>query len=126
MDMIELKINGKLYNKSNARKFTHIRGRPMLIKSNEAQLYEQSAILQIKTQLGSHTAFEEPVVLEVHVWYENKRPDLDVSLLQDILEKAGVYKNDRLVHEIHAFKYFDKDNPRVLVRVHLLGEESVS
>jgi len=118
--MIELKINGKLYTKSNSRIFTTFGGRPRLIKSADSQNYVRSAILQIKTQLKDHTTFEEPVILEAHVWYENKRPDLDISLLQDILEKAGVYKNDRLVHEIHAFKYFDKDNPRVLVRVHPL------
>lgn len=121
--MLELKIKGKLLSKSNSRVFTTRGRRPMLLKRPEAIEYTNNAIIQIKQQLKNHECYTSPVILEAHIWYKSKLSDLDVSLLQDVLEKAGVYQNDRLVHEIHAFKYFDKENPRVLVRIHELKND---
>lgn len=121
--MIELNIQGKLLSKSNSRVFTTRGHRPMLLKRPEAIDYTNSAILQIRSQLRNHVPYTRPVSIEVHVWYKSKLSDLDVSLLQDVLEKSEVYQNDRLVHVIHAFKYFDKDNPRVIVRIHEIEKE---
>jgi len=115
--MLELKINGELCSKSNSRRIV-LRGKhPRVIKSQKALDYEYSSSMQIRSQLGAHRTFEGYVSLEIHVWYASKRPDLDISLIQDILEHNGVYKNDRQVVEIHAFKYWDKENPRVLARI---------
>lgn len=104
-------------SKSNSRIITSFGGRPRLIKKPKAIQYVDTALLQIQSQLGSHRMFEEPVRMDITIYYKDRRPDLDVSLIQDILEKAGVYKNDRLVHEIHAYKKFDKENPRLIVRI---------
>ena len=35
-------------------------------------------------------AKDEKVVLAVKVWYRTKRPDLDISLIQDLLEGKDV------------------------------------
>ena len=108
-------------SKSNSRIITSFGGRLRLIKKPKALQYEEIALWQLKTQLASHETFQDPVRMTITVWYINKRPDLDVSLIQDILEKAGVYKNDRLVHEIHAYKKFDKENPRLEVEIEEIG-----
>ena len=117
---MKLTVKGELLSKSNSRIFRNFGGRPLLIKSPKAQQYIEEALWQIKSQMGNHKMFEDPVKMDITVWYKTKRPDLDVSLIQDILEKAGVYKNDRLVHEIVARKRFDKDDPRLTVEVSLL------
>lgn len=115
--MLKLKITGELCSKSNSRRIVMRGKRPLVIKSEKALLYEESSLLQLSNQLRGFDAYEGYVRLIAHVYYSTKRPDLDISLLQDVLEKAGVYKNDRQVVEIHAFKYWDKENPRVLVEV---------
>lgn len=104
-------------SKSNSRIITSFGGRPRLIKKPKAIEYEEAAMWQLKSQLRSHVTIQVPVRMDITIYYVNKRPDLDVSLIQDILEHAGVYENDRLVHEIHAYKKFDKVNPRLQVTI---------
>ena len=95
-----------------------MRGRyPRLIKSTKAINYSKSALLELIPQVKDFEMIEGYVSLEFHVWYASKRPDLDIALLQDVLQEAGLFKNDRQVVEIHAFKYWDKENPRALVRI---------
>lgn len=114
---IELKISGELCSKSNSRRIVNFGGHPKIIKSAKALAYEQSALMQIKTQLRAHREFQKSIILELHIYYASRRPDLDVSLIQDIFEHAGIYKNDRQVVEIHAYKYLDKDSPRLIARI---------
>lgn len=111
--MVKVVIEGKLLSKSNSRIITSWGGRPRLIKRPEAIHYVESALMQLKQQLRGHETFLEPVRLDATVFYKDKRPDLDISLTMDVLEKAGVYKNDRQVYEFHAYKKFDKENPRL-------------
>jgi len=123
--MLELKVDGQLCSKSNSRRIVNYGGKPRLIKSQKALDYEASALIQLKPQLRDHKMFEGYLRLEVHVWYQSKRPDLDITLIQDTLEHAGVYKNDRQVVEIHAFKYWDKERPRIIVRVSEVDESEL-
>lgn len=111
--MLRLKINGQLYSKSNSRQFTYRGGKPLLIKNPRVLAYTEDALWQLKTQLNGHKTFENPVRIIITIWYQSRRSDLDISLIQDIFEKAGVYKNDRLVEHIVAYKKFDKLNPRL-------------
>lgn len=85
----------------------------MFIKSQKALDFEKYALLQLKKIVGKHKAMEQDVVLEATIFYSSRRPDLDESLLMDILQKAGVYTNDRLIKEKHIFWGLDKDKPRV-------------
>lgn len=111
-------VTGKLMSKSNSRIIRTYGKRIMLIKKPEAIRYTESAIRQIQGQLDeTWEQFLNPVRIDITIWYQTKLPDLDVSLIQDVLEKAGVYKNDRQVYELHAFKRFDKENPRLQVIV---------
>lgn len=115
--MLELKIKGELCSKSNSRRIVSNGKFPRVIKSQKALDYEYTSSLQIQKQLGSHQTFEQSVIMEAHVYYASRRPDLDVSLLMDVLEKARVYKNDRQIVEQHLFKYLDPKDPRVIVRL---------
>lgn len=65
---------------------------------------------------------DKDVGLEATIYYASRRPDLDESLLMDILQKAGVYTNDRLIKEKHIFWGLDKTNPRVEFTVWTLDE----
>lgn len=125
-NQIELNIAGELCSKSNSRQLV-LRGKyPRVIKSAKALSYVKSSLLQLKTQLRARETLQKSIVMEAHVYYASRRPDLDVSLLMDVLQEAGVYKNDRCVVEIHAFKYRDVKNPRTIVRIRELTDEEMS
>lgn len=95
-----------------------------MFKNSVVAKYVDNSILQLRTQLGSHRAFEGPIRLDIVVYYQSRRSDLDISLIQDIFEQKidkrykqvtfeGIYKNDRQIIEINAKKKLDKENPRV-------------
>lgn len=119
LDVIKFTIFGNLASKSNSRKMVTIGGKPRFIKSERALSFQQGANLQIpaKFKLG----IEDPIKMTAHIYYDSRRPDLDPSLLMDILEKAGVYKNDRQIVEQHLYKHLDKERPRVEVSLEIVG-----
>lgn len=128
MASISLVIKGQSYSKANSRIFSYKSGRPLMFKNPTVAVYVESAILQLKSQLGSHRAFEGPIRMDITMYYQSRRSDLDVSLVQDVLQQKinkqykvvefeGVYKNDRQIDEIHAYRKLDKENPRVEVTI---------
>jgi len=77
--------------------------------SPEAKIYKQAIRLLVPQQL-----IKGRVALNVSVFRPAKRGDLDnyLKALLDSLEGV-LYENDSQITEIHAFRYDDKDNPRV-------------
>lgn len=120
----KITIYGELASKANSR--MAVQGRTKtgksytrFVKSKKALGWTEGALPQIKSQWRSKPIDKE-CGIECEVYYKTRRPDLDVSLLMDALEKAGVYTNDRLVHEIIAHKQYDKEEPRVEVTIYEL------
>ena len=109
-------ILGNLCSKSNSRRLVRNGGIPRFIKSPEALAWTHAALLQLQAKRPPQP-IEGDVALWADVFYTSRRPDLDVSLLQDVLQAAGVIKNDRQIVQIHAGKYVDAANPRVVVEV---------
>lgn len=128
--MIRLVILGQPCSKANSRQIVTIKGRPTPIKSKEALAYERDALRQIPP--AARQRLEGPVRLTIRIWYASERPDLDESLLLDVLQdryatdkhtkervlvQAGVYRNDRQVRERHVYHGIDRANPRAEVIV---------
>jgi Holliday junction resolvase RusA-like endonuclease len=109
-------ITGNLVSKSNSRRLVHHGGIPRFVKSEAALAWTHSALQQL---LGKKPPkpIEGDVWLDAAVYYSSRRPDLDVSLLQDVLQAAGIIKNDRQIVRLTADKLVDPANPRVLVAV---------
>ena len=78
--------------------------------------------MQLAGQVGRHKPLEGRLAIEATIYYASRRPDLDASLIFDILQKAGVYLNDRQLEEQHLFKCFDKENPRSEITVWRLDD----
>jgi Holliday junction resolvase RusA-like endonuclease len=121
---LHLVIQGNLQSKANSRRAISIRSKTTgrhqsrFIKSKAALDYQEDALWQLAPQLRGHKPFSGDVGLRVTVYYRSKRNDLDISLLMDILEKAGIILNDRLVREFYARKEWDKINPRLDVVIY--------
>lgn len=129
--MIRFTILGEPASKANSRKIVTIGGRPKPIKSPKARNYEADALMQIP--LAARVRMEGPVRVALRIWYASERPDLDESVVLDVLQdryspakkdkagnvvrerqllQPGVYRNDRQVREKHVYWGLDKANPR--------------
>ena len=108
-------VLGNLQSKANSRRMI----RPgLVIKSKVALEFEESALLQLKAPMRGRKPFEGDVACEFEVYYQSRRSDLDTSLIRDILQKAGVYLNDRQITSVGEWKHLDKNNPRVEITVY--------
>ena len=106
-------IFGKPPSKSNCYKVITLNGHGSLAKQKALKDYEKSFYLQCdkyrnKMILG---LFE----LELNVYYENQRPDLDncFKIVLDCLQGCKAIKNDRNCVKITAQKFIDKQSPRI-------------
>lgn len=129
--MIRLTILGQPCSKANSRQVVTIGDKPKSIKSADARAYEKAAVLQIPP--AARRRLEGPVAVTLHLYYASERPDLDESIVLDVLQdrwgkddrqrpervllQAGVYRNDRQVREKHVFHHIDRTNPRAEIQV---------
>jgi Holliday junction resolvase RusA-like endonuclease len=105
-------ILGQVPSKSNGYKI----GNNRLYKSKELKDYEHFFLLKM---LEYRHLFLEPIKekfsIKILVYFQSNRSDLDNSakIILDCLQNCKVIENDRLCHELHMFKFIDKENPRI-------------
>jgi hypothetical protein len=128
--VISFVILGEPASKANSREVAiigpkHAR-RMILRKGDKALSYERDALRQIPP--AARQRLDGPVAVTLRIWYSTERPDLDESIVLDVLQdrwtksrdpreqrqlvQAGVIKNDRQVREKHVFHGVDRANPR--------------
>jgi Holliday junction resolvase RusA-like endonuclease len=105
-------VPGEPASKANSRRLVARGGKPMFIKSEKALTYADS----FKQQCLPTTPFECDVCVEMTIYYASRRPDLDESLILDLLQGVA-YLNDRQVKRKVIDWGLDKENPRCLIRV---------
>ena len=109
MKPIYLVVKGEPASKANQRRLVLRGNKPMFIKSSKALSYAESFSLQVRPLAE---LLEGPLRADIWVYYATQRPDLDESLILDLLQ-GKVYLNDRQVRERHVYHYIDRENPRV-------------
>ena len=109
---IFLEIFGEPASKANSRRLVSRGGKPLFIKSDKALNYAAS----FKQQCPDTTPFSCDVCVEMTIYYASRRPDLDESLILDLLQGV-TYLNDRQVKRKVIDWGLDKENPRCLIRV---------
>ncbi len=140
MKSVKFTLHGEAASKANSRKAVLIplgkgKHRAAIIKSQKALSYEKYAIPQIPP--SAQVMFDVPVRAIMKIYYCTERPDLDESLILDILQakyqkdprtgekkliRAGVYTNDRLVREKFIFHGIDKHKPRTEIIIEPISE----
>jgi Holliday junction resolvase RusA-like endonuclease len=142
--VISFTILGEAASKANSRELATIgpkdHRKTILRKSEKALAFERNALRQIPP--AARQRLQGPVAVKLRMFYATERPDLDESLLLDVLQdrwgrkpaplirtdgpvavqprvllQAGVYCNDRQVREKHVYHAIDAKNPRVEVEV---------
>ena len=136
---IALTIFGEPCSKANSRELVTIGGRPAFIKSKKALAYERDALLQIPAL--ARLMLQGPVRVTLRLFYVTERPDLDESIVLDVLQarykkakngmprvmvQRGVFVNDRQVREKHVFHAIDKALPRAEIEVEPLTEQQLA
>ena len=106
-------ILGEPASKANSRKIVMIRGRPASIKSEKARNYAVKFLAQCQTL---DLLFENDVKVEILIYYASRRPDLDESLILDLMQGV-IYKNDRQVKQKNIYWGLDRERPRTIIRV---------
>lgn len=150
MSAIDFVILGEPASKANSReivtrKFRDLKGnvkaRPMSIKSDKARDYERSAILQIPAH--ARVELTGPVRVTMRIFYASGRPDLDESVILDVLQsryrtvrrkgkdvrelvRKGVYANDRQVRQKFIMHAIDRANPRAEIRIEALTAQQLA
>ncbi|WP_349609116.1 hypothetical protein [Cupriavidus sp. DF5525] len=127
-------ILGECASKANSRKIVTINGRPASIKSEKARKFEYDARRQIPP--AARQMLEGPVRVTLHLFYASERPDLDESVLLDVLQprysgkgdkrvvvQRGVILNDRQVREKHVYHGIDRANPRAEVTIEAIDNQ---
>lgn len=132
-------ILGEPASKANSRQLvTFGRGdesRPAIIKSKKAREYEKAAVKQIPA--SARVMLEGPVRVTLRIFYASERPDLDESVVLDVLQAkyakgtheimwSGVYRNDRQVREKHVYHAIDRGNPRCEIEVEAMAPQQVN
>lgn len=131
---VRFTIIGEPASKANSRKLVKMaiagtgRSRPASIKSDKARAYEAAALIQIPAR--ARVRLEGPVSVTLRIFYASERPDLDESVILDVMQDRytgkgaqrhlthrGVYRNDRQVREKHVYHAIDRRNPRAEVVV---------
>ena len=111
-------ILGEPASKANSRRVMKLGGQTKFVRSDKAYKYAKDALKQIRRPA-------QPILGEVYaiidIYYRTQRPDLDESIILDVLQEAGVYKNDRQVRERHTSHYIDKENPRAEITLWARG-----
>ena len=88
-----------------------IHGRIASIKSKKALRYSENFKLQCPIW---GELLEDNLCIAMRIYYSSLRPDLDESLLLDLLQKR-IYKNDRQVKIKYIEHGLDRNNPRSII-----------
>jgi Holliday junction resolvase RusA-like endonuclease len=130
---VSFTIIGEAASKANSRQIVTIGDRPSVIKSKKARNYEHDALRQIPS--AARLRLTGPVRVTLRIFYASERPDLDESIVLDVLQdrwkrskesgervllQCGVYRNDRQVREKHVWHGIDRANPRAEIEVEAL------
>lgn len=108
LQALSLIIFGEPASKANSRRVVKFGNMSRLIKSQKALDYSE-AFKQQCPPLAKLMSGD--VRMTIWIYYASRRPDLDESLILDLLQGL-VYLNDRQVKERHVFWGLDPDKPR--------------
>ncbi len=112
LQSLSLIIFGEPASKANSRRVVRIGGTSRLIKSQKALTYAEL----FRQQAGEDRCMDGDMRVTLHIWYASRRPDLDESLILDLLQGVA-YRNDRQVKEKHIYWHLDPSNPRTNIVV---------
>lgn len=137
--IVSFTLLGEPASKANSRKIVTFgkgeNARSAVIKSDKARSYWDTALKQIPPH--ARLRLEGRVFVTIAIHYASERPDLDESVILDVLQdqwhrpkgakerylvQHGVYRNDRQVRGKYVTHHIDRANPRAEILVEEMPE----
>jgi Holliday junction resolvase RusA-like endonuclease len=118
MQALSINIFGEPASKANSRRVVRYGGMSRLIKSKKALTYSDVFLQQCPVLPN---LMEGDLRVTMHIYYASRRPDLDESLILDLMQGC-VYLNDRQVKERHTYWHLDPDSPRSEILIESIPE----
>jgi Holliday junction resolvase RusA-like endonuclease len=115
---LSINIFGEPASKANSRRIVRYGGVSRLIKSKKALTYSDVFLHQCPVL---PKLLEGDLRVTMHIYYASRRPDLDESLILDLMQ-GSVYLNDRQVKERHSYWHLDPENPRSEILIECIPE----
>lgn len=117
-EFVHFTILGELCSLKNSRKIAVNRktGRMFPLRNPAIERFSENFAAQVPPDYRG-LALSGPVAVTVDVWYPDRRKDLDVALVHDLLQQTGVIEDDRQIVEQHNYRHLDRENPRVSIIV---------
>lgn len=109
---ISFVIHGEPASKANSRRWTG----KYFIKSEKALNYAKEFAKQCPVL---DPLMEGDLRVTIKIYYASRRPDLDPSLIFDLMQER-IYLNDRQLKEQHLYWGLDKEDPRAEIVVETL------
>lgn len=97
-----------------------------VFKPPRVKNWEVRALWEIRQQY-SGDPIDREVSVDITLILPNRRKrDIDNMLksLWDVLEKAGVLKNDNLIYEVRTVKKIEKGNQGVIIKIKELSQQT--
>lgn len=93
-------------------------GYPTMYKSAEAKAWIQHALWEIKSQTKIRKPIEDEIILYVSFW-KKRTMDCDniLKITQDLLQTAGIIKNDKQISELHVYRNKATDREYMEVQI---------
>ena len=114
-------ILGEPASKSNSRRLVMIGGKPRFIKSQKALSYGKDFAIQCPIRKDLFTI---DLSLAMKIYYKTRRPDLDESLILDLLQKK-VFNNDRSIKSKYIEWGLNRENPKSLIVISSLDNKDL-
>lgn len=118
---VSMIVSGHVPSLKNSRPIRRNRktGKPFSARSDEAQRYIDDFCLRVPFEyrnlgLGGRKALLRSIVT---VFYSSWRSDVDLAIIYDCLQHAGIVTNDRWIREKHEYAEVDAKNPRVEIDI---------
>jgi Holliday junction resolvase RusA-like endonuclease len=111
---VTFRLLGEPASKANSRKVVKFGNRTAMIKSDKARSYASAVESQMPKGI---VPTERDVCVEMVIHYASRRPDLDESLILDLLQ-GHIYLNDRQVKRKIIYWQLDRAEPRTVIRVY--------
>lgn len=112
---------GRPVVKKNTKKVYRKHGRVMIVYSQRFKEWESRALDQIAKEWVGKETIDVPLEARFVFCFENHQGEADVSNLceapQDVLEKAKVIRNDKLIQIVNARKEFGVE-PKTMVELY--------
>jgi Holliday junction resolvase RusA-like endonuclease len=122
MMLFSCKIMGRVISKKNSKRIYRNRhtGKPFIVSSLKHETWEKSAVLAVRNSWRGDEPISKALEATYRFYFKNRQGEPDTSNCieapQDVLKKAGVITDDKIIKRVIAEKFFGEE-PRTEIEL---------